>query len=140
MLNLQVLQSFLHMCTLSFFKDQNFRALWACGGFLPISTYICSFTKYLALYDIRFITIVSHFVNHRAMFNISFAPDIYFLLLKLVILKNTEIKTIKNNLFLDFNRNVFAPGRPDCLAHTRQRFIDIVGLTALRLAFFMGYE
>ena len=30
---------------------------------------------------------------------------------------------------------VFAPGGHDCLAHTKQRFINIVGLTALRLAF-----
>ena len=27
-----------------------------------------------------------------------------------------------------------------CLAHTLQKVINIVGLTALRLAFFMGYE
>ena len=37
-------------------------------------------------------------------------------------------------------QGVFAPGGPDFLAHTRQRFSNIVGLTALRLAFFMGYE
>ena len=35
---------------------------------------------------------------------------------------------------------VFAPGGLDCPAHTRQKVINIVGLTALRLAFFMGYE
>ena len=35
---------------------------------------------------------------------------------------------------------VFAPGGRDCLAHARQKFGYIVGLTALRLAFFMGYE
>ena len=27
-----------------------------------------------------------------------------------------------------------------CLAHTKQKVSNIVGLTALRLAFFMGYE
>ena len=37
-------------------------------------------------------------------------------------------------------QGVFATGGPDCLAHTRQKVINIVGLTALRLAFFMGYE
>ena len=36
--------------------------------------------------------------------------------------------------------SVFAPGGRDCLAHTMQKVINIVGLTALRLAFFMGYE
>ena len=35
---------------------------------------------------------------------------------------------------------VFAPGGRDCLAHAMQKVINIVGLTALRLAFFMGYE
>ena len=29
---------------------------------------------------------------------------------------------------------------PSCLAHTRQKVINIVDLTVLRLAFFMGYE
>ena len=31
-------------------------------------------------------------------------------------------------------------GLPAFLAHTKQKVINIVGLTALRLAFFMGYE
>ena len=31
-------------------------------------------------------------------------------------------------------------GGPACLAHTKQKVSNIVGLTALRLAFFMGYE
>ena len=35
---------------------------------------------------------------------------------------------------------VCAPGRPVFLAHTKQKVNNIVGLTALRLAFFMGYE
>ena len=35
---------------------------------------------------------------------------------------------------------VYAPGGPAFLAHTKQKVINIVGLTALRLAFFMGYE
>ena len=35
---------------------------------------------------------------------------------------------------------VYAPGRPAFLAHTKQKVSNIVGLTALRLAFFMGYE
>ena len=35
---------------------------------------------------------------------------------------------------------VYAPGEPACLAHVSQIFINIVGLTALRLAFFMEYE
>ena len=35
---------------------------------------------------------------------------------------------------------VTALGGHVCLAHFRQKFIYIVGLTALRLAFFMGYE
>ena len=34
---------------------------------------------------------------------------------------------------------VYAPGGPAFLAHTKQK-VNIVGLTALRLAFFMGYE
>ena len=34
---------------------------------------------------------------------------------------------------------VSAPGRPLFLAHAMQRVINIVGLTAVRLAFFMGY-
>ena len=36
--------------------------------------------------------------------------------------------------------NVYAPGGPAFLAHTMLKVINIVGLTALRLAFFMGYE
>ena len=32
------------------------------------------------------------------------------------------------------------PGGPSFLAHTKQKVSNIVGLTALRLAFFMGYE
>ena len=35
---------------------------------------------------------------------------------------------------------VTAPGGHVCLANSRQKFSNIVGLTALRLAFFMGYE
>ena len=35
---------------------------------------------------------------------------------------------------------VTAPGGHDCLAHTMQKVINIVGLTALRLALFLGYE
>ena len=35
---------------------------------------------------------------------------------------------------------VHAPGGPACLAHTKQKVSNIVGLTALRLAFFMGFE
>ena len=35
---------------------------------------------------------------------------------------------------------VYAPGGPAFLAHTKQKVSNIVGLTALRLAFFMGYE
>ena len=34
---------------------------------------------------------------------------------------------------------VYAPDGPAFLAHARQRVSNIVGLTALRLAFFMGY-
>ena len=32
------------------------------------------------------------------------------------------------------------PGGPAFLAHTKQKVTNIVGLTALRLAFFIGYE
>ena len=35
---------------------------------------------------------------------------------------------------------VYAPGGPAFLAHTKQKVRNIVGLPALRLAFFMGYE
>ena len=35
---------------------------------------------------------------------------------------------------------VTTPGGRDCLAHTMKKFINIVGLMALRLEFFMGYE
>ena len=35
---------------------------------------------------------------------------------------------------------VYTPGGLDFLAHTKQKVNNIVGLTALRLAFFMGYE
>ena len=34
---------------------------------------------------------------------------------------------------------VYAPGGPALIAHTKQKVINIVGLTALRLAFSMGY-
>ena len=34
---------------------------------------------------------------------------------------------------------VYAPGGPAFLAHAMQRVSYIVGLTAIRLAFFMGY-
>ena len=35
---------------------------------------------------------------------------------------------------------VYAPGGPAFLAHTKQKVSSVVGLTALRLAFFMEYE
>ena len=35
---------------------------------------------------------------------------------------------------------VCAPAGPAFLPHTKQKVSNIVGLTALRLAFFMGYE
>ena len=35
---------------------------------------------------------------------------------------------------------VYAPGGPAFLAHTKQKVSYIVGITALRLALFMGYE
>ena len=35
---------------------------------------------------------------------------------------------------------VYAPGGPVFLAHTKQKVSNIVGLTALRLAFSMGYK
>ena len=35
---------------------------------------------------------------------------------------------------------VYGPGVHAFLAHTKQKVSNIVGLTALRLAFFMGYE
>ena len=35
---------------------------------------------------------------------------------------------------------VYAPGVHAFLAHTKQKVSNIVGLTALQLAFFMGYE
>ena len=35
---------------------------------------------------------------------------------------------------------VYAPGGPVCLAHAMQKVSYIVGLTALQLAFFMGFE
>ena len=35
---------------------------------------------------------------------------------------------------------VYGPGVHTFLAHTKQKVSNIVGLTALRLAFFMGYE
>ena len=35
---------------------------------------------------------------------------------------------------------VSGPGGSVCLAHARQIVNNIVGLSALRLAFFMGYE
>ena len=35
---------------------------------------------------------------------------------------------------------VYAPVGPVFLAHTKQKVSNIVGLTALRLAFFTGYE
>ena len=35
---------------------------------------------------------------------------------------------------------VYAPGGPAFLAHALQKVINIVGLTALRLAFFMVYD
>ena len=35
---------------------------------------------------------------------------------------------------------VYSPGGHAFLAHTKQKVSNIVGLSALRLAFFMGYE
>ena len=35
---------------------------------------------------------------------------------------------------------VYAPVGPTFLAHTKEKVSNIVSLTALRLAFFMGYE
>ena len=37
-------------------------------------------------------------------------------------------------------QGVYAPGGPAFLGHTKQKVSNIVGLSALRLAFFMGYE
>ena len=37
-------------------------------------------------------------------------------------------------------QGVYGPGGCACLAHAIQIVSNIVGLTALRLAFFMGYE
>ena len=42
--------------------------------------------------------------------------------------------------YLLAREGVYAPGWPAFLAHTKQKVSNIVGLTALRLAFFMGYE
>ena len=40
---------------------------------------------------------------------------------------------------LRYPLGVYAPGRPAFLAHIKLKVSNIVGLTALRLAFFMGY-
>ena len=42
--------------------------------------------------------------------------------------------------YLLVREGVHAPGGPAFLAHTKQKVSNIVGLTALRLAFFLGYE
>ena len=41
---------------------------------------------------------------------------------------------------LQAREGVYAPGGPAYLAHTKQNVSNIVGLRALQLAFFMGYE
>ena len=58
-------------------------------------------------------------------------PDIFF----------RCFKDLEGSLRYPLGREgVFAPGGLVCLAHARQKVSYIVGLTALRLAFFMGYE
>ena len=49
-------------------------------------------------------------------------------------LENIHISSIEKH------NNQKAPGRPALLAHAKQKVSNIVGLTALQLAFFMGYE
>ena len=61
-------------------------------------------------------------------------------------MNNSSLYSIGRYFFEDLLRyplareGVYAPGGPDFLAHAMQRVNYIVGLTALRLAFFMGYE
>ena len=58
----------------------------------------------------------------------------------------SSINSIGRYFFKDLLRyplareGVYAPGVHAFLAHTKQKISNIVGLTALRLAFFMGYE
>ena len=55
---------------------------------------------------------------------------------KLSQFKKTITSKIENILIYWFMH----VGGPAFLAHTKQKVSSIVGLTALRLAFFMGYE
>ena len=45
---------------------------------------------------------------------------------------------VKSPQFYGNGEGVFAPGGRDCLAHPMQKVINIVGLTAIWLAFFIG--
>ena len=57
-----------------------------------------------------------------------------------------SILWISKRIFKDLLRyplameGVYAPGGPVFLAHTKQKVNNIVGLAALRLALFKGYE
>ena len=54
---------------------------------------------------------------------------------------NTPEKDLEGSFRYPLGREgVFAPGEHDCLAHTKQKVNYIVRITALRLAFFTGYE
>ena len=58
---------------------------------------------------------------------------------KMVTLGNI-LKKISNKLMYPLAREgVYAPGEHVCLAHFMKKFSNIVDLTVLRLAFFMGY-
>ena len=120
----------------SSYKYHGLFHMWCCESVLCAGTQNLNRTSLL-------IFLIKAFFN---MFNVLIISTLFEKSIKLL---ESQSKLI--NLISDFNveysfryplarEGVFAPGGRDCLAHTMQKVINIVGLTALRLAFFMGYE
>ena len=73
----------------------------------------------------------------------------YQFYLFLTCIKNHKYLMKENTYFITIHfvnhmgggtMGVYTPGRPAFIAQTKQKVSNIVGLTALQLAFFMGYE
>ena len=64
--------------------------------------------------------------------------DIYINIYIFIVQGDTFFKDLLRYLLA--REDVYVPGRPTFLAHIKQKVSNIVGLTALQLSFFMGYE
>ena len=91
----------------------------------------------LDLYSLS-VTLILFSVLTTLSLNIPFLPVYWYLL---YIVYGIGRYFFKDLLRLPLAKEgVYAPGGPAFLAHTKEKVSNIVSLTALRLAFFMGYE